>query len=59
MFDLTSKVVDFVVIHDGSAPSSLIVLSEEEIVCIDLVQICFCILAVSLKIWAMGQLIKN
>ncbi len=37
MFDLTSKVVDFLVISDGNVPSSLIILSEEELVCVDLI----------------------
>ena len=37
VFDLTSKIVDFAVINDGHAPNTLVVLSEEEFVCIDLV----------------------
>ena len=36
MFQLSSKIIDFIVIETDSEPDSLIILSEEEIVFIDL-----------------------
>jgi lethal(2) giant larvae protein len=36
VFDLTSKVIDYLVISEGDVPSSLVILSEEELVCVDL-----------------------
>jgi len=36
VFDLTSKIVDFVVMVEGEAPGSLLLLTEEEVVCVDL-----------------------
>jgi len=36
VFDLTSKIVDFVVMEEEEVPGSLLILTEEEVVCVDL-----------------------
>ena len=36
VFDLTSKVADFIVIHDSDVPQTMLILSEEELVGVDL-----------------------